>query len=234
LSVDYSQIELRILADFSRDRFLIDSFLSDQDIHRATAAAVYGIPLDQVTKEQRYFAKRVNFGLMYGMGAYRLARESGLPQSEAEAFITHYFERLPAVKQYFEASIKTASRQGYLETQFGRRRYFPGLGAGTTDRAASAVRSRAEREAINMPIQGTAADIIKIAMIRLSEQLKAKKSHARLILQVHDELVLEVPDDDLPATAALVCQVMEGAMKLVVPLKVEANVGLNWAEMEPL
>jgi DNA polymerase-1 len=234
LGVDYSQIELRVLADFSQDPFLIQSFLSDQDIHRATAAAVYSIPLDQVTKEQRYFAKRVNFGLMYGMGAYRLARESGLQISEAETFITQYFERLPNLKKYFEASIKTATELGYLETRLGRRRYFPGLGLGSSDRVASVVRARAEREAINMPIQGTAADIIKIAMIRLSAGLKAERPRARLILQVHDELVLEVPDDDIPATAALVCEVMENAMNLVVPLKVEANVGLNWAEMEPL
>jgi DNA polymerase I len=232
LGVDYSQIELRILADFSRDTFLLDSFMHDRDIHRATAAAVYGIPFEQVTKDQRYVAKRVNFGLMYGMGAYRLAREAGLLLGEANQFIDRYFERLPGLKQYFDSSKAAAYRQGYLESLLGRRRYFPGLGDGS--RVASQLRARAEREAINMPIQGTAADIVKIAMIRLSARLKAEMPRARLILQVHDELVLEVPEDEIEATSAIVCEVMENAVKLTVPLKVEANVGQNWSEMEPV
>jgi len=234
LAVDYSQIELRILAHYSKDHFLTESFLYDRDIHRATAAAVYGIPFEQVTKDQRYLAKRVNFGLLYGMGAYRLARESGLPIAEAETFIKRYFERLPGVQQYLEGSKQKAYEQGYLETMRGRRRYFPGLGSGSGVPVSSVIRARAEREAINMPVQGTAADIIKIAMIQLSARLKAERPRSRLILQVHDELVLEVPDDDILGTAALVCEVMEHAVELAVPLRVEANVGLNWAEMQPV
>lgn len=232
LAVDYSQIELRILADFSKESFLIESFQQERDIHRATAAAVYSIPYEQVTKEQRYLAKRVNFGLLYGMGAYRLARESGLSIAEAEQFIKTYFQRLPSVKAYLESSKQKAYEYGYLETLMGRRRYFPGLGSGDGSHVASVVRARAEREAINMPVQGTAADIIKIAMIHLSARLKTERPRARLILQVHDELVLEVPDDDIPQTAALVREVMESAVKLSVPLRAEASVGLNWAEME--
>jgi DNA polymerase I len=233
LGVDYSQIELRILADFSHDSFLVDSFAQDRDIHRATAAAVYSIPFEQVTKEQRYLAKRVNFGLMYGMGAYRLARETGLPVSEANQFIDRYFERLPGLRQYFDNSKSVAQRQGFLESLLGRRRYFPGL-SGDGSRVASQLRARAEREAINMPIQGTAADIIKVAMIRLSARLKAEGPNAKLILQVHDELVLEVPENEVERTAAIVGEVMENAVTLSVPLKVEANFGLNWAEMEPV
>jgi DNA polymerase-1 len=235
LSVDYSQIELRILADVSKDPFLVEAFLYDRDIHRATAAAVFGIPYDQVTKDQRYLAKRVNFGLLYGMGAFRLTKETGISMAEADAFIKTYFERLPGIQQYFDGSKKMAYEQGYLETKLGRRRYFPGLGTPGGDRhVSSAIRARAEREAINMPIQGTAADIIKIAMIRLSARLKAEKPRARLILQVHDELVLEVPEDDIQETAALVKEVMESAFPLAVPLKAEANCGTNWAEVEPV
>jgi DNA polymerase-1 len=232
LAVDYSQIELRILADFSKEPFLIESFQQERDIHRATAAAVYNIPYEQVTKEQRYLAKRVNFGLLYGMGAYRLARESGLSIADAEQFIKTYFQRLPQVQTYLESSKEQARTAGYLKTLMGRRRYFPGLGSGDSSHVASVVRARAEREAINMPVQGTAADIIKIAMIHLSARLRSERPRARLILQVHDELVLEVPDDDIPQTAALVREVMESAVKLSVPLRAEANVGLNWAEME--
>jgi DNA polymerase-1 len=185
-----------------------------------------------VTKEQRYLAKRVNFGLLYGMGAYRLARESGLSIADAEQFIKTYFQRLPQVQAYLESSKEQARTAGYLKTLMGRRRYFPGLGSGDSSHVASVVRARAEREAINMPVQGTAADIIKIAMIHLSARLRSERPRARLILQVHDELVLEVPDDDIPQTAALVREVMESAVKLSVPLRAEANVGLNWAEME--
>src|SRR5262249_55876728 len=147
-------------------------------------------------------------------------------------FIKTYFQRLPNVREYLESSKQKAYAQGYLETLMGRRRYFPGLGSGDSTHVASVVRARAEREAINMPVQGTAADIIKIAMIHLSARLKAERPRARLILQVHDELVLEVPDDDIAETAALVREVMESAVTLTVPLRAEANVGLNWAEME--
>ncbi|MCC7209528.1 MAG: DNA polymerase I [Anaerolineae bacterium] len=231
LGVDYSQVELRILAHYSEDEALIEAFRQDQDIHRATAALVFGVPFNEVSKEQRYFAKRVNFGLMYGMGAQRLARESGLSRSEAETFVQRYFARLPGVRAYLDRSRDLAREQGYLETLMGRRKSFarladPLLGGGD--------RARLEREAINMPIQGTAADIIKIAMIRLSRRLRDEKCRARLILQVHDELVLEAPDDEVADTARRVREEMENALTLRVPLRAEANVGQNWAEMQPL
>ncbi len=228
LSVDYSQIELRILAHYSQDTFLIDAFRHDLDIHSATAAAVMNVPLAEVTKEQRYFAKRINFGLLYGMGAARLARESGLPRADAEEFIRKYFERLPGVKGYLDSIEDIVRRQGYLETLLGRRRDFSRL---VDDQVPERDRARIWREAINMPIQGTAADIIKIAMIRLSARLKAEQPRARMILQVHDELVLEAPGGDIPAVAALVREVMEGAFTLAAPLRAEANFGINWAEM---
>jgi len=231
LSVDYSQIELRILAHYSHDPFMLGAFEHGQDIHTATAAAVYSIPYEQVTKDQRYLAKRVNFGLMYGMGAYRLTKEAGLPLAEANEFIARYFARLPGVKEYLQGSEDLAAKQGYLETMFGRRRYFPSLQNSANDRTSSQARARAKREAINMPVQGTNADIIKRAMILLPDRLKAEGYAARLILQVHDELVLEVPQAEVVKVAALVRQVMEAAATLDVPLATEAKVGLNWSEM---
>ena len=230
LSADYSQIELRILAHYSGDEGLIRAFREGRDIHRATAALVRGVPYEAVSKEQRYFAKRVNFGLLYGMGAARLARESELSKAEAEAFIRNYFERLPGVRRYLDESKVRAREVGYLETLLGRRRDFSIL----KDPAIRQMdRARIEREAVNMPIQGSAADIIKVAMIRLSARLKAEGYAARMILQVHDELVLEVPDHELPRATALLCEVMEGAYELAAPLKVEANIGQNWAELTP-
>ncbi|MBE2195804.1 MAG: DNA polymerase I [Anaerolinea sp.] len=231
LSVDYSQVELRILAHYSKDTALIDAFLHDQDIHKATAALVYGVPLEQVTKEQRYFAKRVNFGLMYGMSAFRLARESEMSRTEAQAFVDRYFERLPGVDAYLKRSKELARTQGYLETLFGRRRDFKALQNKTL---SSTDRGRIEREAINMPIQGTAADIIKVAMIRLSKRLPVDLPGTRMILQVHDELVFEVPEDQVKPAAALVREVMEGAYQLDAPLRADANWGQNWAEMQPV
>jgi DNA polymerase-1 len=232
LSVDYSQIELRVLAHYSQDEALLDAFRHNQDIHRATAALVSGIPFDQVSKEQRYFAKRVNFGLIYGMGASRLSRESELSREESKKFIEDYFTRLPGVRRYLDGSKQRAYDEGYLETVLGRRRDFSRL---KTDlRLGGGDRARMEREAINFPIQGSAADIMKVAMIRLHTRLKAENWRARMILQVHDELVLEVPESDVPATAAVVREVMEGAFHLDAPLRAEANVGMNWADMQPV
>ncbi|MGQ9851173.1 MAG: DNA polymerase I [Aggregatilineaceae bacterium] len=233
LSVDYSQVELRILAHYSKDPALLQAFRDGVDIHRATAAAVYGIPLEQVTYEQRRFAKAVNFGLMYGMGAYRLARDSNLTLAEAEDFIAAYFARFPGVRAYLDEARARAARLGYVETLLGRRRYFPELDEKLGRKVGVQARQRAEREAVNMPIQGTAADIIKIAMINLSQALRQGRHQAQMILQVHDELVLEVPDDELPRVVPLVVEVMESAFTLDAPLVAEASVGLNWAEMEP-
>jgi len=230
LSVDYSQVELRILAHYSGDEGLLDAFRRGVDIHRATAAAVNHIPLEAVTREQRSFAKSVNFGLMYGMGAFRLARESNLTLAEAERFITDYFQQFPGVRAYLDQSLEQVKVQGYIETLFGRRRKFPVFQS--TSKASFQDRQRAEREAINMPIQGTAADIIKIAMIELAKRLPEVCPKAKLLLQVHDELVLEVPEDDLERVAAEVVQTMEAAYELKAPLRADAKVGLNWAEME--
>ena len=232
LAVDYSQVELRILAHMSGDEMLIQAFLDGQDIHRATAAAVNNIPVEQVTYDQRRFAKSVNFGLMYGMGAYRLARDSELTLSQAEDFIKRYFERFPRVRAYLEETKIRAADQGYLETLSGRRRYFPELQQ--TGKGRSMARQRAERQAINMPIQGTAADIMKLAMIHVHQKLQAQHPDARMLLQVHDELVIEVADDQIAAVAALVRATMEAAADLRAPLRADARAGQNWLEMNEL
>ena len=227
LAADYSQVELRILAHISQDEALLDAFRHDQDIHRTTAAAVYSIPVEEVTFNQRRFAKAVNFGLIYGMGAFRLARDSELTLAEAENYIKEYFERFPGIQRYLDETKATARQQGYVETLLGRRRYFPVL-KGSSNRQLI---MRAEREAVNHPIQGTAADIIKLAMLELHKTLTAD-FRARLLLQVHDELLLEVPEDELAEVQTLVVNTMSNAFKLDVPLKVEANTGSNWLELK--
>jgi DNA polymerase-1 len=230
LAVDYSQVELRIMAHVSQEPTLIEAFHQGQDIHATTAALVNGIPLDQVTKDMRGFAKRVNFGLLYGMGAFRLARDSNLTLAEADAFIKAYFKRLPRVRDYLDKAKRLAATEGYLTTLFGHRRYFPAL-QGTGNRQLKAA---AEREAINMPIQGTAADIIKKAMVTLHHELPRRGLHSRMILQVHDELVFETPIDELHETAALVVATMESAADLLAPLRANAQAGVNWRDMAPV
>ncbi len=232
LAVDYSQVELRILAHYSQDAALLDAFRRGVDIHRATAAAVFHVAPEKVTYEQRSFAKSVNFGLMYGMGAFRLARDSDLTLAEAEDFIAEYFAQFPGVRAYLDGSRELAARQGYLETLLGRRRYFPELDESIGRKVGYQTRQRAEREAINMPVQGTAADIIKIAMINLAHALKRGGYAARMILQVHDELVLEVPDAELERVSPLVVETMESAFTLDAPLVADAKIGPNWAEMK--
>ncbi|MDX1991078.1 MAG: DNA polymerase I [bacterium] len=231
LSVDYSQIELRVMAHISQDQTLLNAFAQGQDIHAATAAAVYGVPLEQVTYEQRSFAKRVNFGLMYGMGAHRLARDSNLTYAEAEAFIKTYFERLPKVQVYIEETRRKAAQPEGLTTLFGRRRHFRSL---TNPHAGRQEREAELRAAINMPIQGTAADIMKRAMIDLYNELQQSRLNAMMTLQVHDELVLEVPEDEVVPTSELVVRVMENACELDAPLRANAQVGQNWREMQPV
>jgi len=230
LACDYSQVELRILAHVSQDAALLEAFRSDQDIHRTTAAAVYNIPVEQVTYNQRRFAKAVNFGLIYGMGAFRLARDSELTLAEAENYIKEYFNRFPGIRDYLEETKLKARQQGYVETLLGRRRYFPVFKStpGGSNRQAWL---RAEREAVNHPIQGTAADIVKIAMLRLHKALLAGY-RARMLLQVHDELLLEVPEEEMTAVKPLVIDTMSGAFQLDVPLKVEAATGHNWLELK--
>jgi len=230
LSVDYSQIELRIVAHVAQDEAMLAAFRAGQDIHAATAAAVYHVPLDQVSKAMRRHAKAINFGLIYGMSAFGLSRTTGLTLAEAENFVKAYFEQFPAVKTYLDETRRVAARQGYVETLLGRRRYFPNL----INPVNQNLRAREEREAINAPIQGAAADIIKLAMIRLPAALREAASPARLLLQVHDELVLETPESNVQDTARLVQEVMESAYPLSIPLETEARSGVNWGTMTVL
>jgi DNA polymerase-1 len=223
-------VELRIVAHISNDQAMLAAFEAGQDIHAATAAAVHNIPLESVTREQRRQAKAINFGLIYGMSAFGLTRSTELTLAEAEDFVAAYFRRFPGVKNYLDSVRRQAADQGFVETLLGRRRYFPGL-KNQTNRIN---RAREEREAINAPIQGTAADIMKLAMLRVPGALKDAGLHGRMLLQVHDELVLECPQDELAATARCIRQVMESAYPLSIPLGTEARSGLNWGEMQPL
>ena len=228
LAADYSQVELRILAHVSQDEALLQAFREGRDIHRTTAAAVYSIELDEVTYNQRRFAKMVNFGIIYGMGAFRLARDSELTLAEAEDYIKGYFERFPGIKGYLDDTKKLAKKQGFVETLLGRRRYFPAFKKGMSG-GNRQLYLRAEREAVNHPIQGTAADIVKRAMITLQGQLTAE-FEAKMLLQVHDELLLEVPDHEMGVVRPLVVETMMNAFELDVPLKVESREGQNWLE----
>jgi DNA polymerase-1 len=228
LSVDYSQIELRIVAHMSGDEGMQAAFRAGQDIHATTAAAIYNIPLDKVTKEQRRHAKAINFGLIYGMSAFGLTRSTDLTLAEAEDFVQAYFEKFPGVKSYLDGIRKSAASDGYVETLLGRRRYFPAL-KGQTNRN---LKNREEREAINAPIQGTAADIMKIAMLRIPPALEKAKLEGKMLLQVHDELVLECPQAELAEMVRVVKQAMESAYPLNIPLETEARAGQNWGEMK--
>jgi DNA polymerase-1 len=230
LSVDYSQVELRIVAHMANDPAMLAAFQAGDDIHTATAAAIYRISQAQVTKEMRRHAKAINFGLIYGMSAFGLTRTSGLTLAEAEDFVEAYFQQFPGVKQYLDNIRREAARLGYVETLLGRRRYFPNL----KTQGNQNIRAREEREAINAPIQGTAADIMKIAMLDVSPALRKAGLTGRILLQVHDELVLECPQAELKKTAQLVCQVMEEAYNLNAPLRTEARFGCNWGEMTVL
>jgi DNA polymerase-1 len=231
LAVDYSQVELRVLAHISQDPGLLQAFRRSEDIHAATAAAIYNIALDQVTPNQRRFAKSVNFGLLYGMSAFRLARESDLTLGEAERFQQAYFDNFPNVRGYLERTIHQAKEQGWVQTVLGRRRYFPVLQSAAGSRTSALAQQRAEREAVNFPIQGSAADIIKIAMINLHHALTEDGFDARMLLQVHDELVLEVPRAEIEAVTALVVDLMENAYELRAPLRADTKVGPNWLDM---
>jgi DNA polymerase-1 len=222
---DYSQIELRLMAHLSEDPAFIQAFRSGGDIHRQTASVIFGVPLDQVTAEMRARAKTINFGTIYGQGPFALSRQLGISQEEAKAFIAQYFERFAGVRAYLDLQVKLARENGYVETLFGRRRYIPEI----NDKNFN-LRSFAERTAQNSPLQGSAADLIKIAMIRIHDALRAGDTGARLLLQVHDELVLEAPEGRLEAVTALVKGHMEGAAELKVPLVVEVGTGSNWLE----
>jgi DNA polymerase-1 len=231
VAADYSQIELRLAAHMSQDQTMLQAFRDGEDIHTATMAAILGVPLEKVTADQRRQAKAINFGLLYGMGAFALAKQTGLTLAEAENFVKNYFDRFPGVKKYLAETKRLAAERGYVETLLGRRRYFPGLARGADSRESAMARARAEREAINAPIQGTAADIIKLAMIRLPAALIQARLSAKMLLQVHDELVFECPRDEVAATARVAREVMAGAYQLDIPLGVEVRSGKNWEEM---
>jgi DNA polymerase-1 len=225
LAADYSQIELRIMAHLSGDRSLLTAFAEDRDIHQATAAEVLGVAIEQVTSEQRRSAKAINFGLIYGMSAFGLAKQLGVARGEAQKYVDLYFERYPGVKRYMDETRAQAREQGFVETVFGRRLYLQDI-----NNRNAALRQYAERSAINAPMQGTAADIIKRAMIDVYEWLCQSKSDARLVMQVHDELVLEVGANSVEAVTLELRKRMERAAELRVPLKVEVGVGANWDE----
>ncbi len=225
LAADYSQIELRIMAHISGDAGLLEAFAEDRDIHQATAGEVFGVALDDVTADQRRSAKAINFGLIYGMSAFGLARQLGIARHEAQEYVDLYFSRYPKVKEYMDRTREQARERGYVETVFGRRLYLPEINSRQAQR-----RQYAERSAINAPMQGTAADIIKRAMIHVDAWLRDQGSAARLIMQVHDELVLEVPERELEGVRDQVIQLMSAAAELDVPLKVEAGSGPNWDE----
>jgi DNA polymerase I len=223
MSADYSQVELRIMAHISRDENLLRAFSAGEDIHRATASEVFGTPVPDVSAEQRRYVKAINFGLMYGMSAFGLSRQLEIERSAAAQYIERYFARYPGVKAYMDRTRELAREQGFVETVFGRRLYLPDIRSGSPMR-----RQGAERAAINAPMQGTAADLIKVAMIRVQDWLSAERLATRLIMQVHDELVLEVPSDEVDRVRAELPRLMSGVAELSVPLMVEVGVGENW------
>ena len=225
VAADYSQIELRIMAHLSGDAGLLDAFAEDQDIHRATAAEVFDVALDDVTADQRRSAKAINFGLIYGMSAFGLARQLGISRHEAQGYVDLYFSRYPGVQEYMESTRRLAHDQGFVETVFGRRLYLPDINSRQAQR-----RQYAERSAINAPMQGSAADIIKRAMLAVAAWLDDSGVDARLIMQVHDELVLEVRRRVVGEVQARLVELMEGAAELKVPLKVDVSSGRNWDE----
>jgi DNA polymerase-1 len=213
------------MAHLSGDEGLLDAFARGEDVHRATAAEVFGTPLAEVTPDQRRSAKAINFGLIYGMSAFGLARQLGIERGEAQAYVDRYFERYPGVRRYMDETRGMARRSGYVTTVLGRRLYLPEINAKNPQR-----RQYAERSAINAPMQGTAADIIKRAMVGVAAWLEEERPRARLIMQVHDELVVEVPDPDVADVGAAVKRIMESAATLRVPLRVDQGVGANWDE----
>ena len=225
VSCDYSQIELRIMAHLSGDAALLKAFTDGLDVHRATAAEVFGVVPDQVSSEQRRYAKVINFGLIYGMSSYGLARNLGIDNTAARNYIERYFERYPGVRRYMDQTVAFAREHGYVETVFGRRLTLPEIKGGNGPRRAAA-----ERQAINAPMQGTAADLIKKSMVAVQQALEAEGRASRMIMQVHDELVLEVPEAEIDWVTAEVPRLMAGVAALQVPLVAEVGVGPNWEQ----
>jgi DNA polymerase-1 len=225
LSADYSQIELRVLAHMSSDPALIRTFQNNEDVHTRTASEIFGLPPEEVTSEMRRKAKAVNFGIIYGISAFGLAQDIGVSNAEGKRYIDNYFAQYPGVREFITRTIQDARTNGYVSTLFGRRRFIPELASSTV-----AVRNFGERMAINTPIQGTAADLIKLAMINIRKRLTQENPGSKMILQVHDELVFEVPDREIEPMKKLVKEEMEGVLMLSVPIKVDIGVGKNWDE----
>lgn len=227
LSADYSQIELRLLAHFSGDPLLIRAYEENIDIHTLTASEVFGVSAESMDKETRNRAKAVNFGIVYGISAFGLAAQLGIPQAEARAHIERYFARYVGVKAFIEATLEQVRREGFVRTLFGRMRPIPDMESRNPNQ-----RGFAERTAINTPLQGTAADLIKLAMISIDRQLSERKLKTRMILQVHDELIFEVPSDEKAEVESLVRSEMEGVIKLKVPLVADLGFGPNWRDLK--
>ena len=225
VDADYSQIELRLLAHISGDQAMQEAFLSGEDFHTVTAAHVFGVPIEQVTASMRRAAKAVNFGIVYGISAFSLSQDLGVAVAEAKEYMDAYFARFPGVKAYMDGVVQKAREDGYVETMFHRRRALPEIKASNFN-----TRSFGERVALNMPIQGAAADIIKLAMVKVFTRLKKEALQARLIMQVHDELIVECPEDEAERVKALLAEEMEGVYALAVPLTAEAHSGKNWLE----
>ena len=225
LSADYSQIELRLVAHMSGDEGMLDAFEKGLDVHRATAAKVYGVPLEEVTAAQRRNAKAVNFGIIYGQSAFGLSQNLGIPRTEAAQIIDQYFAQYPGIKRYMNETINFAKEHGYVETLLKRRRYLRDINS-----ANQTVRGFAERNAINAPIQGSAADMIKVAMIAIHEAIKTQGLRGKMTMQVHDELVFDVPTEEVPLFRALAEKHMKSALNMSVPIVVELGEGRNWLE----
>jgi DNA polymerase-1 len=225
LAADYSQIELRIIAALSHEDNMIEAFKNNEDIHKSTASKVFNLPLDEVTKEQRSHAKTVNFGIIYGVSAFGLSNQTSLTRSESAQLIEQYYQTYPKLKQYIQDQINFARQHGYVQTILGRRRYLPDIHS-----ANAVVRGQAERNAINAPIQGSAADIIKIAMIKINQALEQKQMRSKMLLQVHDELVFDAYKPELEELKALVTDCMQSAFSLEVPLIVDLGQGINWLQ----
>ena len=223
VSADYSQIELRLLAHFCKDENLVNSFKSGQDIHSSTASRVFGEKLEDVTPNMRRMAKAVNFGIIYGISEYGLSRNVHITPKEAKEFIAKYFELYPSVKQYMESNVEIAKQNGYATTLLGRVRYIPELSS-----TNYTLRQFGERVAMNMPLQGTASDIIKMAMINVQNKLKQANLKSKLILQIHDELIVDTAKDEIDAVTAILKQEMESVADLEVPLIVDVNNGKTW------
>ena len=223
MSADYSQIELRIMASLSKDQEMLSAFNKGLDIHSATAAKVYGVPINKIDRKMRSNAKSVNFGIIYGISAFGLSQNIGISRKDAQEIIDSYFKQFPKVKEYINDSIEKARANTYVETIMGRKRYLKEINSKN-----GMIRAMAERNAINAPIQGTAADIIKIAMIEVDQEIQKRKMHSKMLLQVHDELIFDMHNSEAEELKMLVKEKMESAAKIEVPLVVDIGEGDNW------